>query len=263
MPANSELVPVVSQGWTGGMRNMLRGEFDRWFGTRTWWTQALIWVLVIDGMLLAILTQDSSIDMPEVATLFVLFAGMFPSIAVVISAQDAIVGEKEKGTAAWVLSKPVSRIAFIVSKFISYALGILVSLVLIPSAIALIEFLLLSPGGVDIGRFSLGIGMLWVYQCFYLALTLMLGTFFSARPAVIGIPLALAFGQQLIFGILPVLVNILPWTIAIPFGDNEFSIISAIMLGHSPATMAPFYIACVGILVFVGIGLWRFEREEL
>lgn len=263
MPANSDLTPVISQGWTGGLGNMLRGQLGRWFGTRTWWTQALIWILVINGLLMTILTQDSSVGIPEIATLFVLFAGMFPSIAVVIAAQDAIVGEKEKGTAAWVLSKPVSRTAFVLSKVIGYALGILVSLVLIPSVLAFLEMELLGQGGVDPGRFALAVGMLWLYQCFYLTLTLMLGTFFSAQPAVIGIPLALAFGQQLIFGIVPSLVNILPWTIAIPFGNNEFSIISAIIIGRTPASMTPFYVACTALIVFIAAGLWRFEREEL
>jgi ABC-2 type transport system permease protein len=263
MPANKDLTPVYSRGWRGGLGNMLRGELDRWFGTRTWWTQALMWTLIIDGFALAILLQDDTTGTPDIATLFVLFAGMFPSIAVVIRAQDAIVGEKEKGTAAWVLSKPVSRIAFVLSKAIAYALGILVSLVLIPSMIAFLEVQVFGKGGLEPGRFALGMAMLWVYQCFYLMFTLMLGTFFSARPAVIGIPLALAFGQQLLFSLLPSAVKVLPWTIAIPFGTSEYSIISAIMIGRTPGDMTPFYVACVAIAVFLGLGLWRFEREEL
>ncbi|MGA9532866.1 MAG: ABC transporter permease subunit [Anaerolineales bacterium] len=263
MPTNSELTPVVSRGWSGGLRNMMSAELGRWFGTRTWWSQALIWVLVIDGLLLAIFSQEAGPELPEVTTMFVLFAGLFPPIAVIISAQDAIVGEKDKGTAAWVLSKPVSRTSFVLSKMIAYSLGILVSLVLIPSIGAFFEMTFLGSGGVELAPFALGVGMLWLYMCFYLLLTLMLGTFFSQRAPVIGIPLALAFGQQILFGVLPVMAKILPWTIVIPFGTMEHSIISAVMAGQAPPDMLPFWIACGGLVVFIAVSLWRFEREEL
>jgi len=263
MPANKDLIPVYSRGWRGGLGNMLRGELGRWFGTRTWWTQALLWVFIIDGLLLAILGQDDGVGLPDVTTLYALFAGMFPSVAVVIAAQDAIVGEKEKGTAAWVLSKPVSRTAFILSKIAGYGLGILVSLVLIPAVIAFFEFRLVGNIAADPTRFALGIGILFLYLFFYLLLTLMLGTFFSSRPAVIGIPLALAFGQQLLFGIIPGAVKFLPWTIAVPFGSMDYSIISAVMVGRASYDMTPFYVACVAMVLFIVFGLWRFNREEL
>ena len=263
MPANKDLIPVSSHGWRGGLGNMLHGELGRWFGTRTWWTQALIWVLVINGLLLAILAQDETVGIPDVTALYCIFAGMFPSIAVVIAAQDAVVGEKEKGTAAWVLSKPVSRTAFILSKTFGYGLGILVSLVLIPAGIAFLEFRIVGGFAVDPVKFAVGIGMLWLYLCFYLLLTLMLGTLFSSRPAVIGIPLALAFGQQLLFSLLPAAIKVMPWTIIAPIGDMDTSIISAIMAGRTPPDITPFYVACAAIAVFLAIGLWRFEREEL
>jgi len=263
MPANKDLTPVYSRGWRGGLGNMLRGELGRWFGTRTWWTQALIWILVVNGLLLAILGEDDTVGLPDVTALYCIFAGMFPSIAVVIAAQDAVVGEKEKGTAAWVLSKPVSRTAFILSKAIGYGLGILVSLVLIPAVIAFLEFRIVGGLTVNPAKFATGTGMLWLYQCFYLLLTLMLGTFFSARPAVIGIPLALAFGQQLLFSIFPAAIKVMPWTIIAPIGDMETSIISAIMAGRTPPDMTPFYVVSGAIIVFLIMGLWRFEREEL
>ena len=263
MPANKDLTPVYSHGWRGGLGNMLSGELRRWFGTRTWWSQALLWVFIIDGLLLAILGQDDTVGITDVAALYIIFAGMFPSIAVIIAAQDAVVGEKEKGTAAWVLSKPVSRTAFILSKALSYGLGILVSIVVIPAVIAFLEFRTVGGLAVDPAKFAAGLSMLWLYLCFYLLLTLMLGTLFNARPAVIGIPLALAFGQQLLFSILPAAIKVMPWTIIAPIGDMDTSIISAIMAGRTPPDITPFYVACAAIAVFLAIGLWRFEREEL
>ena len=30
-------------GWKRGLDNLLRAEFGRWFKTKMWWTQILIW----------------------------------------------------------------------------------------------------------------------------------------------------------------------------------------------------------------------------
>jgi hypothetical protein len=90
----------------------------------------------------------------------------------------------------------------------------------------------------------------------------MLGTFFNHRGPVIGIPLALAFGQQLILGILPILVEVLPWTLVIPFGEIELPFAASVMRGATPYSMNPFYSAVIMVVLFVALSLWRFEREE-
>jgi hypothetical protein len=97
---------------------------------------------------------------------------------------------------------------------------------------------------------------------YYLTLTLMLGTLFSHRAPVIGIPLAVAFGQQMLFGLLPFLISILPWTMAVPAGDVETSIASAFMLGLTPESMSPLYYSVISIIIFLIVSLWRFRREE-
>jgi hypothetical protein len=79
---------------------------------------------------------------------------------------------------------------------------------------------------------------------------------------VIGIPLALAFGQQIILGIHPLLVEIFPWTLVVPYGDIEVPIATAFILGQPPVSLTPLYVALGLIVVFIGMSLWRFEREE-
>jgi len=55
MSSNDVFTLVQESGWRGGLRNMLRLEFGKWWGSRLWWVQSLIWVLVINGMLAALL----------------------------------------------------------------------------------------------------------------------------------------------------------------------------------------------------------------
>ena len=262
MASNDAFVLAYTRGWRGGLRNMLRAEMGKWFRTNLWWVQTLIWTLVINGILGGLLWSDESVDILEAAAMFSLFMGLFPTIAIIIIMQDAIVGEKESGTAEWVLSKPVSRSAFVLSKLIANLVGVLVTMLLLPSLFAYIQISIAGGEMLDILNFLPGLGVIYLNQVFYLTLTLMLGTFFNHRGPVIGIPLALAFGQQLVFGFAPFLAEVLPWTLVIPGGNIELPIAAAIMRGQAPYTMNPFYIALILVVLFVVLSLWRFEREE-
>jgi hypothetical protein len=90
----------------------------------------------------------------------------------------------------------------------------------------------------------------------------MLGTFFSHRGPVIGISLALVFGQQMVFGLLPALSFVLPLVLAVPAGFFDTSIAASFMLDQEPFSMLPFYFTFISIFVFLTLSLWRFEKEE-
>ncbi len=261
MAANSVFDLTQARGWRGGLRNLLRGELGNWWKSNTWWVQSLIWVGVINAILAGMLWGGEGIDWLEAAALYTVFSGMFPTIAVVIILQDAVVGEKESGTAAWVLSKPVSRSAFILAKLIANSSGVLVTMVLLPGIVAYLQ-ISLAGGQLSPVNFLLGMGVLALNLIFYLTLTLMLGTLFDHRAAVIGIPLALAFGQQLLLGMIPFLVQVLPWILIIPFGEYELPIAAALIQGQPPPTLTPLYAISISIVIFIAVSLWRFEKEE-
>ncbi len=261
MAANNVFDLVQARGWRGGLRNLLRGELGNWWKSNTWWVQSLIWVGVINAILAGMLWGGEGIDWREAAALYTVFSGMFPTIAVVIILQDAVVGEKESGTAAWVLSKPVSRSAFILAKLIANTSGVLVTMVLLPGIVAFLQ-ISLAGGQLSLVNFLMGMGVLALNLLYYLTLTLMLGTLFDHRAAVIGIPLALAFGQQLILGLIPFLIEVLPWILIIPFGEYELPIAAALIQGQPPPTLTPLYAISISIVVFIAVSLWRFEREE-
>ncbi len=262
MAGNEAFVMAYRRGWRGGLRNMLRAELGKWFRTNMWWVQSLIWIAVINGILAGILWSGEGMDANEATALFSVFMGLFPAIAIIIIMQDAIVGEKESGTAAWVLSKPVSRSAFVLSKLFANLLGVLVSMVLLPSLAAYIQLSFASGELPDPVKFLEGLSVVYLNLVFYLTLTLMLGAFFNHRGPVIGIPLALAFGQQMILGLLPFLAEVLPWTLVVPFGQVELPIAAAVMQGATPHSMNPLYSALIWVVLFVVLSLWRFEKEE-
>ena len=260
---NRSLELVGERGWRRGLNNLLRAGFNSWWKTSSWWIQVLIWTAVINGMLAAVLFASGDVNYVEGTMIYCVFAGLFPPIAVIIIMQGAIVGEKESGTAAWVLSKPVSRSSFVLSKLIANSVDVLVTIVLIPGIIAFLALSLAKGDLLSPLNFMGGLLVIGLNLMYYLTLTLMLGTLFSKRGPVIGIALAIAFGQQLLIGVLPILSYVLTWTLVVPAeGLADESIAAALILGHEPYSIIPVISIFIQTLIFTAVSLWHFEHEE-
>jgi len=261
MAGNENLIPVSEQRWQRGFRNLVNAGFSGWWRTNTWWVQIIIWggilVMMLTGFLFA--TDED----PQAAYLvFSLVLGLFVPIAVVIITQDEIVGEKKSGTAAWVLSKPVTPIAFILSKFVSNLVSMLATMVIAP---ALAGFLLIgfATGGFpNILGFFAGLAVLCINLTFFLTLSLMLGTLFDEGGAVIAIPLAVHFGQQLFIGLLGPAAVYMPWAMLLPVGGKEHGVVSALMVGAPVNTWFPVILVTILTLLFFYISVRRFAKQE-
>jgi len=247
-------------GWTRGLSTLLQAEFGSWFRTRKWWSQVLTWAGIINLILfLVAISQDGP---GEFIKLFNVFMGLFAVVGVVVFMQNVIVGEKRAGTAAWTLSKPVTRKAFVLAKLSANLAGVTVSIVLAQGLIAYLIYYFDEGAALPVFSFLAALSVHWVNLLFYLTLTLMLGTFLDKQGVVIGIPLALVVAQFGIRMFFPDVGNLLPWALAIP-PDNGKSVAMAIMTGSEPTTYLPVAIALVASVMFVAIALWAFERQEL
>lgn len=261
MTGNSAFNVVQEQGWQRGLGNLMRAGFASWWKTSTWWVHALIWTGVINMVLFGIF-QAPDMARQDAVGVYSLFAGLFPTVAVIIIMQGAIVGEKQSGTAAWVLSKPVSRDAYVLSKLVPNAVGMVVTMVLLPGALAFLQMLLFDVG-VAPARFLLGVAVITLHLLFFLAFTVMLGTLFDQWGAVIAIPLGLLFGQQYLLSMIPALRYILPWGLVMPLGEEvTTSVAGALMLGAQPEVTSPLGVIALSTVVCVGVALWRFRKEE-
>jgi ABC-2 type transport system permease protein len=265
MSGNSAFEMVGERGWRRGLGNLLESGLSRWFKTRTWWIQCLIWGGMLGFILSAMLFGQEETDFDTVLILFAVFAGLFPAVAVVIIMQDALVGEKRDGTAAWILSKPVARPAFILSKLISNSLGVIATMILVPCLLAYALISIGTRSALDPLRFLGAMGVIFISHFFFLSLTLMLGTLFTSRGPVIGIPLAVLFLQQNLIGFLPFLRYVLPWNLVVPLGDTPDSLVTSFLVGNpvQPALLVTLVVVLVECAIFVFVSLWRFNREEL
>jgi ABC-2 type transport system permease protein len=262
MSGNSAFERVSERGWQRGLGNLLSNELARWWKTRMWWIQCLIWGGIVGFLLGSVIVQAPEMPIVEMVMIYSIFGGLFPAVAVVIIMQDVLVGEKQEGTAAWVLSKPVSRAAFILSRFFAHALGVLATMVLFPSLVAYLLFTFAAGLTLEAGGFIAGLGVLFLTLLYFLSLTLMLGALFQGRGPVIGIALGVVFGQQFLLGMVPFLKYILPWTLVIALTPDEAAVVPSLLLGQVPWSWIPVVAVAAQIPIFVWIALRRFEREE-
>ncbi len=260
LAARQGLIPVRERAWLGGFGNMLRKELGQWWGTRMGWVQTLIWVLILNGISTIVALTDSlppnALLQSVVQTFLPMSVGII-GLGTVITVQGAIVGEKQLGTAAWAISKPVSRSAFILAKTLAYAVGFFVAAILIPSALFFVTVRALIPVQLPLVPFLYGVGIVIVGQLFYLTLTLMLGTFFNSRGPIAGIGIGFFMAGLLLKSFIPQQVLIAtPWPLP--------EIAAGLALGSELPAIWPVPVAAtaIWIVVMTIAALWRFGREE-
>jgi len=274
MSANTVFELVDERGWRRGLDNLMAGQLSSWFKSSRWWRNALIWLVIVNLILFfatigfrqaakdAVATGEPA-PSDETLMLYGIFGGMFVAMGVMIIMQGAIVGEKKSGTAAWVLSKPVTRTSFVVSRLLGNALGILITAILLPGLVAYVTIGIFAPGGWPSPlNFLAGVAVLAVSMLFWLTLTLVSGTLFDSVGGVIAVPLATYFAMWLIPGVFTPLVYISPVILTVGSGDEYSSVAASLMNGQAPFSWIPLIVAIVLSAVFIGVAIWRFNRQE-
>ncbi len=263
---NSKMILLEGAGWSRGLANTLRGELKGWFATTRWWRQILIWTAAVNliYLIVAATTPPARQQLDTTLLLFNIFMGLTGPVGVSIVMQSTVVGEKRAGTAAWVLSKPVSRSAFILSKLIAHTTGIAATMVLAQGIIAYLITVIFLKTALPIPGFLAALGVHLANILFYLTLTLLMGVLFDQTAPVIGIPLALLFAQNILMSFFPPLAAFFPWTLAIPVSNERFpSIAMNLMTGAAVPSFMPLFTALAASVLFVVIALLFFEKQEL
>ncbi len=258
MQANGTLRPTNERGWRRGLANLWYKESHLWWGTWQWLIHVGLWAFLLNGLygivLFAVIHAPAEARTPEPGLtffgfglfLFTILTLIFTGAGAIILAQGTIIGEKQSGTAAWVLSKPVSRAAFLLAKC-AYLPGMLLTMLMIPWIVAILETWLVTR---QIPSLTIMLPLLgWQVSSlvFFFCLTLLLGTLCRGRTLTAGISLlVLVLLNQLVMSTLKVGITM---TRDIISGQFLFplQVIIALLCG-------------AGICLFIAIK--RFEREE-
>jgi ABC-2 type transport system permease protein len=285
MASNSEFQVIGNQGQWQGFGNLLRKENRLWWRTSRWWVQTLIWLAIGNGILFMVIGIAPKMENPPGQeakaaqasgesgaphqpldllglTVFLKMAGIATAIGVVVLAQDTLIGERQSGTAAWVLSKPISRSAFILSKVISHSFGILITMAVAQGGIAYLIIFLVTGKAFPILPYAGAIGLLFLSLLFWLALTIMLSTLSNLRGLAMGIPLFLILGYSVFVEIVPWTANFMPWGLTGAISAAQPAVAVSLVLGQPIPTLMPLIATVIGYLVFTLVAIWRFKKEE-
>ena len=260
---------VEEKGWRRGLGNLLQGEYSAWFKSSRWWKQLLLWFTIINGMmfLMVIATFEAAKDGnegPPLLLMYGLFGGLMLAIGVMIIMQRVLVGEKHSGTAAWVLTKPVTRTAFVVSRLTVNSIAILLTAVIVPGVIFYITLGLFSEyGWLSPLGFAAGLLMVALHTFYWIVLVLMMGTLTESSGVVIGVPIALFFAFWMVPSLIPDLMYISPLQLAFnPNSENTVPLAVSFMTGEPVFSWLPLISTVVCSVIFIAVAIWRFNRQE-
>jgi ABC-2 type transport system permease protein len=268
MAGDGRLEMVDGSGRLSGFWNMLRKESGNWRSTRRWLVQSAVWLLLLNGIVALTLYFNSGVQvggpappgsepLSHVGLFFILMGTMAP-LGVVILTQSDIVGEKQSGTAEWVLSAPLSREAFIVSKLVAN-FGWMLAILVFLQGLAF-EGILMAFGrqAVPIVNLLSGLGIQGLHLLFWITLSLMLGALFNGRGPVLGISIVLLVFQDIIGELGKIYV---PWIpLLLPKRLPELATLAA--MGNALYSGIPITVTSLWSLVFILVAIWRFKREE-
>lgn len=272
MAANSAFTVVTGRGWSCGFGNLLGSELARWWKTPLGWIVGLVYTILTVWMVRPWDWMNESAAVHNYSVV----PCLFQAVGVVIIMQGALVSDRKQGAAAWVLSKPATRPAFVLSRLVASSLGVMTTVVLLSGAILYAAWLIQGTIPPEPVPFLKTLGIIFLCQLWYLTLTLMLGALLDSRMAILGIGAALLVLSEKLLAWFPVLRYTLPWYL-MDAGDYSLKMtgVLPLMLGepierYVPSIVVPgiepyiptILVLAMECLLFVGIALWRFSREE-
>jgi ABC-2 type transport system permease protein len=264
MTAHAHPQPPATARWTAGFGNVFARESRRWWATPRWWVQTLLWTAMLNGLLLAFLwiadqaaATGPAVGVREVWAQYLPIAVLLSTVGVVVLTQGVMLDERRAGTLEWVLTKPVSRTAFVLAKLAAHGLPTLVALLVVPWAGLYVLVSAQTTGTWSIGRFLATAGLVGLVLVFTVALTVLLGTITTGRGLVVGVPIA---AVMLYDG-----VHVLARDLAgqLPFPWETTTVAVQLATGASPTSMIPVVATMVWTAAAVAVACWHFEREQL
>lgn len=176
----------------------------------------------------------------------------FGGLAAILLAMGSVATEKERGTAALIMTKPVERAAFLGAKLLALALTLALATLLAVAGGWLYTALLFEPPSAT-GFAALGV-LAWLSLFAYAAVTFLASTLTRSAPAAA----AIGFGALLGLGIaaaLPTVGEYLPPGLTAPA--------RALALGEPSNALVP-VLATLVLIAACALAAWAsFRRQEL
>lgn len=179
--------------------------------------------------------------------------GQFGAIVAVLLAMGSVATEKERGTAALILTKPASRSAFLLAKVVAIGTTLGISTGIAAAGAWFYTLILFEP--LPLGGFVAALVLQWLALVAYAAITFLGSTLTRSALAAAGLGVA-AFIVLGVVGIVPAVGHYLPTGLGAPARALALGQPGVDALGPTGATV----ILIVGLVVLAWLA---FRREEL
>lgn len=183
--------------------------------------------------------------------------GQLGAFAAIVLAMNAVAGEKERGTAAFLLTKPVSRGGFIGAKLA--ALGLVLALAVVAAIVVgwVYTAILFEPLPIA-GWVALGV-LTWLGLSVWAALTFLASTVTGSAAAAAGIGIVALIVLSLI-SVIPQIARFLPPALDGP----ALALATGTTADLASDTLASAIVGSIVLLVLSALGAWlAFRRQEL
>ena len=248
-----------------GFASLLRYELGRWWATRYWLGQLLLWTALLGGILAAALWGTPEGPNPaglvsdrvaEATRGMVLAFGIVASIGALVATQGVIVGERHDGTLAWVLSLPVSRTSVVLAKGLAHGVGLLVTAMAVQGVLAGVFLQARLGPAIPPGLLASAVVLFALHLLCYLSLALLLGTLVPSRGWVVAIGVLVLLAQEIALDALGPLGELLPSALTKHLAQP--------LLASQPVNSGIPILATLGWIVLCLVGAaWRLERADL
>jgi ABC-2 type transport system permease protein len=179
--------------------------------------------------------------------------GQFGAIVAVLLAMGSVATEKERGTAALILTKPASRSAFLLAKVVAIGTTLGISTAIAAAGAWFYTLILFEP--LPLGGFVAALVLQWLALVAYAAITFLGSTLTRSALAAAGLGVA-AFIVLGILGIVPAIGRYLPTGLGAPARALALGQTGVDALGPTGATV----VLVAGLVVLAWLA---FRREEL
>jgi len=251
--------------WLRGFVPISAREIRRWLFTRRGVVHLALWSGLIGGALaLALFVIPNAMPEEEMMSVadrldagrqfFFGLGAIATGIGAIISLQDSLIEDKSAGTVELVLSKPLSRTAYVLGRLVPNLAAFLVTMIVVPAALGAFLFRLVDPAFSSYS-FVLAVLLLALHLVFYATLSILLGTLLKTRGPYLGIGLGVLLGGTLV----PVaaVVRFSPWKLS----DLAILIAGGARLPPDASTMI--VSTAVWSAFFLATAIVRMQRAEL
>jgi len=179
--------------------------------------------------------------------------GQFGVLVAILLTMGSVATEKERGTAAFVLTKPVSRGAFVLAK--AAAIGLLLALAVAVAGIACWAYTAILFEPLPVAEFAGAMALIWLSLAVLAAITFLASVATRSALAAGG----LGFAAFVAAGVVSALPGLGSWT-----PPGLWGAANQLGVGTVPDPLAgPVLLNVALVLVAIGAAGWWFGRQEL